>query len=245
MCTLTWQRDESGYSIHFNRDERRTRAPSRPPAPLETGGLRALAPIDGEAGGTWIGVNDRGVAIALLNGYQHPRHAAEGVFRSRGALVVETLAARSARDAIARVAADDMARYRPFVLAAFDTRDARYTEWTGESLVDGDLLDAMRPLVSSGYDFEGVRRVRRALFLQHTRGGSDVDDVALARFHAAHEPERGPYSPCMHREDAATMSYTRLHVVETEARLSHRAGAPCEPAAVIEAMLPLARASRG
>lgn len=240
MCTLTWWRDARGFSLHFNRDERKTRPASTPPELVTIDGVRALAPRDGEAGGTWIGVNERGVALALLNGYQHARHRAEGAFRSRGLLVHEQLGAASAREVADRVRKLDLSIYRPFLLTAFDRVTAFVIEWDGLRADARALDDGMRPIVSSGYDYEGVARTRRELFDSLAVQG--VDDTMLARFHRAHEPERGPYSPCMHRDDAATVSYTRVSVGDRQGAIEHHAGAPCESPPRSQSTLPLASA---
>jgi len=52
MCTATWLRGITGYEVFFNRDELATRKPARPPARRDRGGVRILAPLDGDAGGT-------------------------------------------------------------------------------------------------------------------------------------------------------------------------------------------------
>lgn len=240
MCTLTWWRDARGFSLHFNRDERKTRPGATPPEFVTIDGVRALAPRDGEAGGTWIGVNERGVAVALLNGYQHARHRAEGAFRSRGLLVREQLGAASARKVADRVRVLDLPIYRPFLLTTFDRSTAFVIEWDGLRADARALDDGMRPMVSSGYDFEGVARMRRELF--DSLAAEGVDDEMLARFHRSHEPERGPYSPCMHRDDAATVSYTRVTVDGSEGAIEYHAGAPCESPPRSRATLPLATA---
>ena len=55
MCTITWLAEPDGYQVFFNRDEKRDRKPARPPAVYETQGLQSVYPVDGKAGGTWLG----------------------------------------------------------------------------------------------------------------------------------------------------------------------------------------------
>jgi hypothetical protein len=45
--------------------------------------------------------------------------------------------------------------------------------------------------------------------------------------HRSHGTERGPYSTCMHREDAATVSYTEVTVSRQRADMSYTPGTPC------------------
>ena len=56
------------------------------PAASERGGVRYIAPVDSDCGGTWIAANEFGVSVCLLNrGNGHGPLAAE----SRGLLVDE------------------------------------------------------------------------------------------------------------------------------------------------------------
>lgn len=59
----------SGFRVAFNRDESRRRPAGLPPVARVYGPRRALHPVDPVSGGTWIGVNDAGLALALLNVY--------------------------------------------------------------------------------------------------------------------------------------------------------------------------------
>jgi hypothetical protein len=72
MCSVSWSRSRGGLVVVMNRDERRDRAPARPPRRWpggpDAGGF--TAPVDGAAGGTWIAVRDSGLVLALLN--HHP-----------------------------------------------------------------------------------------------------------------------------------------------------------------------------
>jgi hypothetical protein len=49
----------------------------------------------------------------------------------------------------------------------------------------------------------------------------------LRRLHRSHSPEAGPFSTCMHRSDAATVSYTEITAFSRKARLRYHAAAPC------------------
>src|SRR5262245_8061057 len=72
--TVSWTPTREGYALRFNRDERRTRGPGLPPGMMEGDGVRFLAPTDADAGGTWIGVNQFGLTVGLLNRYHEAPH---------------------------------------------------------------------------------------------------------------------------------------------------------------------------
>src|SRR6185312_11981515 len=69
MCTVSWIHAREGYQLLCNRDERHTRRPAQAPTVRQNGGVRFIAPIDGEEGGSWIGVNEFGLTLCLLNRY--------------------------------------------------------------------------------------------------------------------------------------------------------------------------------
>jgi hypothetical protein len=53
----------------------------------------------------------------------------------------------------------------------------------------------------------------------------------LRRLHRSHRPEIGPYSICMHRDDAATVSYTEIVVSRGISRMRYESGPTCKPTA--------------
>ena len=50
-----------------NRDERRSRPAALPPQVHDLGGRLAAFPVDPRGGGSWVGVNDVGIVVTLLN----------------------------------------------------------------------------------------------------------------------------------------------------------------------------------
>ena len=230
MCTLCWLGAPGGYAVYFNRDERRTRRPGLRPVVSQQDGVRFVAPRDGDHGGTWIAVNQHGVTVALLNVYTGPP-APGRESTSRGLLVLGLAIARSVAEAESRLRSLDRAPFQPFQLALFGPAEVpRAVHWDGTALDVRDLGEADRPLTSSGYDAGGAARSRRAEFRRLSAERGAVDAALLEAFHRSHAPERGALSPCMHREEAATVSFTRVFVERGSASLVYHPAAPCEPA---------------
>ena len=242
MCTATWIRTRGGYEVFFNRDELATRKPALPPAVREREGVRFLAPEDGDAGGTWIGVNERRIAVGIANGPQGSLEGGDRTFRSRGLLVLDLLAGASLGDVERRLSAVDSSIHRSFALFAIEP-GGEAGIWSS----DGRQL-ARRPgghegalLFSSSRDAERASRERQGLLERMTRASGGLDAELLCAFHASHEPERGAFSPCMHREDASTVSFTRIRVGEREVEMEYRAGPPCERAALVTERLAIGK----
>ena len=222
VCTVSWIPGSTSFELFSNRDERRTRAREVAPQEYELAGVRYLAPLDSEAGGTWIVVNEFGLALCLLNNYQ-ARFAPEAAdARSRGLLVKALADAESLEELSLRTPAEDLARYRGFRLLGLQAGHApRLVEWDGA--VRTEHVGPNAPLVSSSVDLDGATDTRHASY----EGVASTRAAHLA-FHASHADGPGPRSVCMHRPDAATRSLTHVRVDAAEVVMRHAAGAPCD-----------------
>jgi hypothetical protein len=227
---MTWlDREDGGYDVFFNRDERRTRLPAAPPSVRTVDGTRMLAPTDGDFGGSWLAVNERGLVVALLNGavgstIEDPR----ATWTSRGLLVRALAGSSSTADAIARLERTDLARYRAFVLVLLDlARDRRTAIWSERTLVVDPAADVALPIVSSSFDSAEVARGRRERF-RALAAETWASPAELHRaYHKDHAPERGPRSVCMHRPDAETVSFSRIEVEPRAIRFLYWPVSPC------------------
>src|SRR3954453_3629516 len=124
MCTLAiLRRPEHDWPVIIgaNRDEMVDR-PADPPARHWPDRTEIVAGRDRLAGGSWLGLNDWGVAAAVLN-----RHGSLGPaagLRSRRELVLEALDHADAVAAARALSDLDPASYRSFNLIVADNRDA-------------------------------------------------------------------------------------------------------------------------
>lgn len=236
MCTASWLIRPDGYELFFNRDESVRRGTAAAPERRELSGVRLLAPLDTDGGGTWLGVNEHGLALALLNAWD--ARGAAPTARSRGLLVRDLLPARDAETALTLLAREDLTRYRAFTLAAFvPGRAPRVRAWDGVRLAErapGALL------CSSSLDPERAQREREQALALHVARPALPTRAELERFHASHAPERGPWSACMHRADAATVSASQVRVDARSIAMRYAPGAPCS--AAFGAWLELGRA---
>jgi len=106
--------------VAANRDERLGR-PSEGWALRDLpGGGRAAAPRDLAAGGTWVGVADSGLLVAITNFHAPDGRFPDAALRSRGELVSAALSARTVAAARTAARATDAARYNPFHLLVLD-----------------------------------------------------------------------------------------------------------------------------
>lgn len=240
MCTLTWFRHDGGYELFYNRDERYERAPALGLRRGARAGIEHLAPIDGEAGGTWLGVNAFGLTAALLNRYPEGRvdEPPDVLWRSRGEVALDVLGARSPDSVVEIVQAGELARTRPFTLVVLaHEREPLRCAWDGEVLSVDRLGDADLPITSAPDEL--ARTSRSAAFDALRVGG--IGPAVLERYHAGHEPARGPLSVCLHGKRSGSRSFGHVRVALGKARFRYRDRPPCEggPDEVLE--LDLAR----
>lgn len=246
MCTVTWRKLPDGLELYFNRDERRTRQPAAPPTVGRAGEARYIAPSDGEFGGSWIAVNDRGVLLCLLNGYAaRDLDAADdpAAYISRGCLPLQFMDCRSTQEALERLDGLDPEPFRSFALAVLDDSGPRGAAFWDLKRYHVDRGPDALPLpwVSSSFRAAEVGRSRRERFveLQRTHPGSPPE--IHRAYHASHFPDRGPYSACMHRPDARTVSFSVVTITRRRVSFDYTPDAPCRGLPV--ELLTLPRAS--
>jgi len=230
VCTMSWQRDGAGYDLFFNRDEKRSRLPAEPPALRQVGSTAVLAPRDGEAGGSWLAANEHGLTLALLNGYLGADALTappSAQWTSRGRLVMDLSECSSVAEVVERITKLDLATYRSFHLAAFDPRGASLASWRDGALECVDEGAFSAPLISSSFRFEEVAESRRARYRETIDAGGGSTLEGCLAYHRSHWPERGPFSTCMHREDARTVSLTWVRVGVSAVRMRYAPDAPC------------------
>ncbi len=235
MCTLTWRSDGSALELRFNRDELHSRAEAEPPRIFAGAARRWLAPLDPDGGGTWLGANDAGLVVALLNGYRGSDDS-DKHWRSRGLLVVELLQLDGSEAVLDRLRATDLGMVRSFQLWIWSGGAAHLVHWDGGSLAHEQATRCATPLTSSSRDPQGATRERAAL-LERLRAKHGETAEAERLFHASHEPARGPTSPCMHRDDACTRSHALLRVDPARIEFQYHAASPCQVVAPVIAHL--------
>src|SRR5262245_61930521 len=151
MCTVSWVHQPDGYHLLCNRDEKRTRGTAFAPQVVERGGVRYIAPIDSDCGGTWLSANEFGLSICLLNGDAHAQPC--GLRRSRGLLLRELAWAPVADECALWLRHLDLRPFAPFSIVILGPgRSAILAQWSGSALTVDPAGDCHMPLTSSSYN---------------------------------------------------------------------------------------------
>lgn len=199
MCTLVVAArviPQFPLVIVANRDERKGRASS---APSRWQGF--LAPRDEVAGGTWLGINDHGVFVGITNRFLGPRDASR---TSRGAIVVEALAGRSAREIHASMARLDPNRYNGFHLVYADERDVLASVSDGRELAQLSLGDGLSIVTERSFGAGGdAKRVSRIEAAWARIVNTGFDPARATTLLTDHDPADPLSATCIHLDELA------------------------------------------
>ena len=113
--------DDCPLLVAANRDEHYDRPSAAPD--LHGSNPTILAGKDLVAGGTWLGVNDYGLLVGILNRRPISETVLPAQSRSRGLLCLDLLGLKSAAEARAFVESREEP-YQPFMVLFADTREA-------------------------------------------------------------------------------------------------------------------------
>ena len=205
-----------------NRDEQLARPTARPPATHTIAGRTVCFPVDPESGGTWIGVNDAGLVLALLN-----RSAGARPQRpvSRGTVIPGLLGFADVGEVIEQAVILPVAQFDPFRLIA--VQGQRVVVLTSDGVrLTRISIPLFSPLMftSSSLGDELVDGPRRSLFTQLVSSAPDERRLkAQQLFHQHQWPTRREISVLMRRADARTVSQTVVDTVDGHAALHYRA----------------------
>jgi hypothetical protein len=219
---MTWKNYDTGYELFFNRDELRTRLIAFPPKVHTSNGVSFIAPIDADAGGTWMGVNEFGVSVCLLNGFGRVDQKRTD-YVSRGTLVMSLLDVSNGEAARDRIGKIELAAFRPFSLVVMEPNHPVFS-WIWDGVRAKWDKSVVCPLISSSFRLTEVAKHRQTLFHRW-----DVQKTkALEDFHRSHRPEAGPFSVCMHRDEAQTVSLSQVVVTKERVAFYYSSGHPCK-----------------
>jgi hypothetical protein len=230
MCTLSFNPTSPGYSVAMNRDELLTRPISLPPRIRQIENTLAIYPAE-PSGGTWIACNSFGNLLAILNWNEVPVLQTPANKISRGILIPQLLVypnSESVNSALLRL---DLSSVLPFRLIGIFLKNWDLAEWrwNGTSLKQLSFPWARKHWFSSSLSDSSAEK-QRGDYCNSISALSE-NNQWLRNLHRSHFPERGPFSICVHRPDAATVSYTEVHVSRARASMNYLQGHPCSKVA--------------
>lgn len=228
MCTVSFIARKNGYALAMNRDESLTRVAGLPPKRFNVNGRSVIYPSEPQ-GGTWIALNDTGATLALINWYA-VKERVRGDAVSRGEIVKTVCGADGTASVDTELARLPLSKMNPFRLIGIFPVSHEVYEWRWDlkKLAIKKHSWTTQQWISSGYNEPKAQRIRSETFKQALTQRSAGSLNWLRRLHRSHAPQCGPFSICMHRSDAQTVSYTEVSVSNCHAKMGHYRGSPCD-----------------
>jgi hypothetical protein len=217
MCTLLLAHHPTPgtlLAVASNRNEFLARPAEGIAAwPVEMGLPQIVAPRDTKAGGTWQGVNDRGLFVCLTN----RRNATLSADRiSRGQLVVDALRLPTARAVHEWMGTLDGGRYNGFHLVAADLDEAWLSIGNGHTIERDELSPGVHVITERSFGAgEGLREAQcKAAYAALFHEGDPTVEELRRPMQAHAEAGQSPLeSACVHAELFGYGTRSSLEVV--------------------------------
>jgi len=213
--------------VASNRDEQLDR-PSGPPRIWTDRPISVFAPVDRIGGGSWLGINARGVFVGITNrvGSSPP----DKNRRSRGLLVLEALEEKDAQSAAERIGAIVPKKYNRFHLIVADKQQAFLIWSDGEQVTYRNLGVGVHILTERSL---GAASGQREEWIGSRLKAVDPKVCLRKDFwsqllgYHAKDPFDGT---CVHapKFDYATRSSSLIWMESDSVRFFHAEGAPCK-----------------
>lgn len=219
MCTLTFvPTSSSSYIFTSNRDERKSRMSAFVPTLHEEKRIKFIAPIDGEALGTWLGASEETRVVCLLNG-GNEAHISKPPYRhSRGKVVIDTLVADNA---MVYVNETDFENIEPFTLIIIENKPSiELFEfiWDGKEKHISKLDTSRSHIWSSSTLYSNFQKKERSKkFMNWLEEGEKSSEEILYVHEALEKGEMLGLS--MSRPQYCTVSTTQLEVNSSSANM--------------------------
>ncbi len=130
MCTVTFIPVKGKYFLTSNRDEKHIRSQALPPEIYVENGISVIYPKDADAGGSWIALNEKGIAAVLLNGAFEKHESNPPYRKSRGIIFLEIIYSTMPATYFRQI---DLSGIEPFTMIIFD-KDLYECRWTGTTI---------------------------------------------------------------------------------------------------------------
>ena len=181
MCTVTFIPVNKSVFITHNRDEKNLRSKAIPPEFYQVNGSRLLFPKDGEAGGSWVGMNEHGHAAVLLNGAYENHIPTPPYRKSRGLILLDLLSSGDLAGSFKTLHLD---KIEPFTVVLWNGKNLTECRWDGSKKHSTELNPMVSHIWSSAtlYD-ENIMQKRLSWFDQWKQKHPFPDLTEIVQFH--------------------------------------------------------------
>jgi uncharacterized protein with NRDE domain len=211
MCTVVFFPNNGKYCFASLRDESPLRQAALKPAIYTSNHTKFIAPLDAKAGGTWVGANEFGNVIVLLNGgfENHTRQAS--YIKSRGLIVKELIASKAPVSDWLLMNLDNI---EPFTLVVLSENQLYQLVWDGR-IKHSVSLDVKQPYIWSSatlYD-TAAKAKRNRLFKEWVSLQPKISEQSILSFFQSVNDANNGF--LINRSvTMQTLSYTFINIAE-------------------------------
>jgi hypothetical protein len=228
MCTLTFVPTEDGYLAGMNRDELHTRPVASAPEVFQRNAMKMVYPLE-LSGGTWIAANSQGNLLALLNWNGNEASYTGEKRKTRGLVIPELIGLPESSTTNSHFHRMDLDGLFPFRLVGIFRSERAINEWRWDGVARRKLEFswARKHWFSSSLS-DSLAEKERGRTCETAAGEPGAGTNGWLRsLHSSHVPGPGPFSACVHRQDAATVSYTEVRCSGSLISMGYLDGNPC------------------
>ena len=189
------------------------------PALVDGKNSKICFPKDGEAGGTWIGSNEIGRTLVILNGAFETHEMNPPYRKSRGLVVRDILEAKDFWDCIQNYDLNGVEPFTLLILDWFDLFEFWELVWDGERKYLKQL-DTTKPIIYSSSTLynKKMRQKRQIWFDNWLNGNPNYSQADILNFHEIAGEGNIEESVFMKRSYVETVSITSIHKKEAAAK---------------------------
>ncbi len=212
MCTVVFLPNNGQFCFASLRDESPLRQAALVPSIYTKHHTKFIAPLDAQAGGTWVGTNEFGNVIILLNGGFENHIRQVNYRKSRGLIVKELLAVAAP---VSNWLEMDLTNIEPFTLVVFSDNNLYQLVWDGQ-IKHSVSLDATQPYLWSSATLynSAAKAKRKQLFKQWLSLHPEVSNQSILSFFQSVNDTTNGF--LINRSATMqTLSYSYINVAET------------------------------
>ena len=219
MCTVSYVPNKGKAFLTSNRDEHVSRQTDYIVQEKNVAGQRISFPKDKKAGGTWFAVKENGSAIVLLNGAFKNHDRKPPYAKSRGLIVLETIAMA---DPIAYLTTVELENIEPFTLVIYHQNNLWEFRWDGhQKHMEEKDSDRAHIWSSATLYNEQAAQTRELLFREFIAEHAIVDDNMVLTFHQTNHGDYENGFVIDRQNGLKTLSVTQAIIEEKELTISH------------------------
>jgi Transport and Golgi organisation 2 len=213
MCTVVFIPGKAKYFFASLRDENPKRQRALPPSLFTAVNGNYIAPTDPSGGGTWVGANEFGNVIILLNGAFVNHEKKTSYTKSRGAIVKELLADSMP---VVEWSLMNLKNIEPFTLIVWADKKLFQLVWDGEQKHRFNLCNKEPYIWSSATLYtDDVKNNRSVLFKKWIATTPVVSKTSLLSFFKSNTDNYNGFL-INRAEVIKTLSYTFIELLKNK-----------------------------